>query len=387
MKDFVLFKAMPIVALIFLSYVNLFTSPVFLVLSLILITPYMVYRHKVFVNNKYLCLFAIMGLFGSIINLIGTNNGIGGTINFVVALGVAIFCIENVNLARYFVLLFCLYTVYFLYVGLFINNLYINELYENIGLSRNFPGFVMCICCCFWGFFKYLKTQKLPILLPILCTVFAFYLDGRSSLGVLFGMSLFCLYSTLRRFTIAFIIGMVILIIVFLNEIMFYYSLTNLASSGMETERFVIWQGYFENIDLSTLILGLNTMDIPVIRQVDGNPHNAFLNFHYRMGLFGLVGLLLVIYKSLRIIITKRSYILLVFQLLLLLRIFFDACIGATTDYILYTIFLYPLLYNQKIFRRARRRREIRLQILRRRNKHVLLSKLTGVIAKVESVL
>ena len=197
---------MPFVAMVFLSNVTIFTSNVFLILSLILIIPYFFHRRKLFFTNKYLMLFFVMGLFGSIINLIGTNNGIGGTINFIVSVGIAIFCIENVNFSRFFVLVLGLYTVYFLYSGLFVNNISFNSLYDDIGMSRNYPGFIMCACCCYWGFFKYIKKQEFTVILPILCTVFAFFLDGRSSLGVLFGISLFCLYYTFRKILIVFIV-------------------------------------------------------------------------------------------------------------------------------------------------------------------------------------
>ena len=72
MKDILLYKVMPFVAMVFLSYVTLFTSNVFLILSLILIIPYFFHRRKLFFTNKYLMLFFVMGLFGSIINLIGS---------------------------------------------------------------------------------------------------------------------------------------------------------------------------------------------------------------------------------------------------------------------------------------------------------------------------
>ena len=108
MKDIFLYKAMPLVAMLFLSYVTIFNSNVFLVLSLILIIPYYVHRKILFFTNKYLILFFAMGLFGSIINLIGTDNGIGGTISFIVSIGIAIFCIENTTLCRFFVLGLCL---------------------------------------------------------------------------------------------------------------------------------------------------------------------------------------------------------------------------------------------------------------------------------------
>ena len=39
---------------------------------------------------------------------------------------------------------------------------------------------------------------------------------------------------------------------------------------------------------------------------------------------------------------------------LLLLRIFFDTCLNLSTDYIIYTLFIYPLICNSKVFRKQR---------------------------------
>ena len=387
MKDILLYKVMPFVAMVFLSYVTLFTSNVFLILSLIFIIPYFFHRRKLFFTNKYLMLFFVMGLFGSIINLIGTNNGIGGTINFIVSVGIAIFCIENVNFSRFFVLVLGLYTVYFLYSGLFVNNISFYSLYDDIGMSRNYPGFIMCACCCYWGFFKYIKKQEFTVILPILCTVFAFFLDGRSSLGVLFGISLFCLYYTFRKILIVFALCVAIILIYYIDDIINLFLLTNMANNGMETGRYVIWRGYLEHLDLATLILGLNTMDVPEVRAVNGNPHNAFLNFHYRMGLFGLIGLLLIIYRSIKVLVNKERFVMLAFMAFLLFRIFFDACLGSTTDYIIYAIFLYPILYNHKVFRRIRRKLVYNKVLSRHKRTFIRNDKLIKVFQQVEKII
>lgn len=359
---------MPLLAMFLLSYVTLFKGGIFLIISMVLIAPYMVYRHKLFITNRYLLAFFALTFFGSLLNLIGTDNGIGGTLNLVVSIGVALFCIENIKLSRYFILLLCIYFMIFIYKGLFVMELGINEVFEGIGLSKNYPGFIMVACCCYWGMFKYINKKEFPLLLPILCTVLAFFLDGRSSLGVLFAISLFSLYCQYKKHVIIFIIIVIAFAFYFLEDIQDFYMLTSISDKGMETSRYKIWSAYFDSLDLSTLVVGLNTMDIPLLKSYGGNPHNAFLNFHYRMGLFGLFGLLMIICRSVKILIKRKQYVILMFVVFLLVRIFFDACLGSSTDYIIYTIILYPILCNNRVFRK-KRQKEIYKKIVRWRQK------------------
>lgn len=354
MKDIIFYKAMPLLAMIFLSFITLFKSVIFLVISLFLILPYLIHRFSIITKNKYFSLFFFLVLLGSIFDLFGTQNGIGGTINFIVAVGLTIFCVENVNYSRYMVLALCLYTLYFVYTSIFVLDINPNAVFEDVGVSRNYPGFLMIACCCYWGYFKYIKTGYLPLILPILCTIIAFYLDGRSSLGILFVFSLFCLYYRFRKIVIVFAGILCFIVLYFLSDILFLYSLTNIGNNGLETERYEIWSAYFDNIDLFSFILGLETKDVAIIRSVDGNPHNAFLNYHYRMGLFGVIGLFIIIYKSVRVLLEHKKYVLLFLVSLLLLRIFFDTCLNLSTDYILYTLFMYPLICNNKVFRKQR---------------------------------
>ena len=120
MKDIIFYKAMPLLAMIFLSFITLFKSVIFLVISLFLILPYLIHRFSIITKNKYFSLFFFLVLLGSIFDLFGTQNGIGGTINFIVAVGLTIFCVENVNYSRYMVLALCLYTLYFVYTSIFV---------------------------------------------------------------------------------------------------------------------------------------------------------------------------------------------------------------------------------------------------------------------------
>ena len=335
---------MPIIAMCFLSYTTIFKGASFLIASLVLIFPYFIQCFKKYKKNKFFVGFFFLVLFGSFINLFETQNGIGGTINFVVSITVAFFCIENSRFSRYFILILCLYTLYFLYNNIFVLSVEVNSIYENIGLSKNYPGFLMVVCCCYWGYFKYYHTGEPPLLLPVICSVFSFFLDGRSSLGILLMLTVFCFFVKYRHRFLIFIPIFIFAIFYFRDDILFYFSLSNLSESGMETSRYKIWSSYLNSLDLTSLVLGLDTLKVPLLKSFGGNPHNAFFNFHSRMGLLGLMGLCLIILKSISCLLTRKKYIQLVFVVLLLGRIFFDACLGSTTDYIIYAILFYPII-------------------------------------------
>ena len=60
-------------------------------------------------------------------------------------------------------------------------------------------------------------------------------------------------------------------------------------SEGVESSRFQIWSSYFEHMDFPNFFLGCDSANFPIIKQYDGNPHNAFLSFHHRMGIIGFL--------------------------------------------------------------------------------------------------
>lgn len=330
--------------MLLLSFVTVFKGIIFLIVALVLVSPYLCRKMPAIKRNKDVLLFFILVFVGSILNLINTHNGIGGTINFIVSISVALFCIENINYSRYFVLFLCLYTIYFIYNNVFVLSENIEKVFDDVGLSKNYPGFIMVACCCYWSSFKYVTNREMSIILPILCTVFAFFLDGRSSLGIMFMLSMYCLFIKFKQKIILFIMIIIVVLSFYMDDIMTYYSLTNLSESGMETARYKIWSAYIDNLDFTSFFFGLDTLCVPLLKNYGGNPHNAFLNFHYRMGILGLFGLLFIIYKSTIKLLKSKSYVLLVFLLFLLGRIFFDACIGSSTDYLIYSLILYPLI-------------------------------------------
>lgn len=349
MIKFITFQISPLVAMLLLCFGSLFVGNIYLIISFLLILPYLLkycgfIRYNVVLRRFFYCV-----LIGSILNLPFTQNGIGGTLNFIVAIGLMIYAVNNLRITGYAALLLCFYTIFFSFYNIFVLGTDLNLIYEAAGLSKNYPGYVMVMCCCVWGYSKYIRKQEIPLLLPLICTFIAFFLDGRSSLGILALISVFCLLFKFRRYYyISIAIGVAILFFVW-DDLLFYFSFSNLSESGFSSSRYLIWKSYFSNLDLFSFIFGLDTLNVPVLRDYGGNPHNAFLNYHYRMGLLGVGALLYIIIYSIKVLLKEKSYKLLFFELALIARIFFDACIGGGHDFFFFTMFFYPILFRKNV--------------------------------------
>lgn len=341
---FLLYHIMPLLAIIFICLENIFVGDVYLIIAFVLILPYLLKNKLVIFQNKTLWSFFLCVLIGSIFNLAFTQNGIGGTLNFIVAIGVMLYAINNIRTIGYISVLLCAYTIFLVYNSIFNLGISVNDVYETIGQSKNYPGYLMVICCCVWGFSKYVRTQQLPLILPLFSTIIAFFLDGRSSLGVLAIFSLFCVFFKFRRYTIISVIIGIVAIYLMWDELVYFYSFSNLSESGLGTSRYKIWGAYLNALDPISFTFGLDTLSVPLLREYGGNPHNAFLNYHYRMGILGLGALVYVILKALKILKRNKHYILLCFEILLLMRLFFDACIGGRLDFMIFLMFFYPIL-------------------------------------------
>lgn len=349
MTKFFLFHILPVLAAILLCFNSIFIGSIYLVIAFLLVIPYLLRNYKVITTNKAFSGFFLCVLVGSFANLLTTQNGIGGTVNFLAAVGLTIYALNNPRTIGYVALALCAFTLYFVYYNLFYLGTDINLIYEKAGLSKNYPGYIMVMCCCVWGYTKYIRSGHLPLVLPILCTIIAFFLDGRSSLGVLALMSVFCVFFQFRNYKLISIAIGLALIYYFWDDLAYYYSFTNLSESGTATSRYRIWAAYFEHLDPISFTFGLDTLSVPLLREYGGNPHNAFLNYHYRMGILGTGALIYVIVKSVRILCKERAFMLLFFTGALLVRIFFDACIGGPQDFLVFFIFWHPILCRTDI--------------------------------------
>lgn len=294
--------------------------------------------------------FAIGVFISSIVDALMTSYGIGGSLVFFVVCGITTSCLSNLKIFFTTSLFLCFWLIAFLYYQLFFNGMVNGDIFLQYGLSKNYPGSLLVIFNCQWAIWKYLHYHKLPLLLPVISTVIAFFLDGRSSLVCMVLISLFCFVFRGKK-----IIGILFLLLVFLisyywNIIVRYYELTSLASHGIETTRTDIWKAYFDNLDLFSFIFGLDTQNIPIIKDYGGNPHNSFLSFHRRMGLMGLCLLFFYLYKGFKVLIKRKMFVVLFFSFILMLRMFFDGMLVTPEDFFILTLFFIPLYYNNDFF-------------------------------------
>lgn len=346
LKSFI-FKVLPIISILLFSFSEIFSGPKFVIIGFICIFPFFLNYLTTHTNKLDVYIFLICVVLGSLLNLISTSNGIGGTFLFLTTFPLALYCLKHLKFAYYLSAVVLVYNLIFISKKIFIDFVNPEFIYENLGLSRNYPGFLLVVWTCFHSFTKYITRSQVSIILPILSLVVSFFLEGRASMAILLFISLFSLY--LRNSKTLFFFPLIVLIgiIRYWDNIIELFELTRFATESFDTPRTAIWGAYFSSLDIVSLIFGLDTLSVPELAAYGGNPHNAFLNFHYRMGIIGLLPLLYYIFKALRIYFKTHFYFILFLLLSLIGRFCFDSNLNTTYDFIFFAIIFYPILYNR----------------------------------------
>lgn len=307
-------------------------------------------------NKSDLKTFTILVFVGSVLNIIATSYGVGGSIVFLVVCGITYSCLKNLKVFFTTSLILGIWLVVFLYYQLLIIGTVNGDIFLDYGLSRNYPGSMLVIFNCLWAVWKYLRYGRLPLFFPILSTVMAFFLDGRSSLICMLLITVFCIIFRGRgrtKYITTFLLAGLTLYFIsyFWDLIIADYELTSLATKGFETSRTEIWSSYINHQDFISFLFGLDSDNLPILREVGGNPHNSFLSIHRRMGIIGLITLLYYMFKELIILIRKKQFVILFFNLVLIVRMFVDGMLTTAQDFFILTLFFLPLCYNNKVFR------------------------------------
>ena len=159
-------------------------------------------------------------------------------------------------------------------------------------------------------------------------------------------VAIYCLAFRSHRYTISTIALTFAALFYYREFLLESLEATRLLNEGYETSRYLLWESYLSNLDLPSLLFGLETKDLPYLKEYSGNPHNSFFNFHYRMGLLGLMALVVLLIKSIRKLLRTNQKEICVFLILLWARMFFDTCIISATDFIVYTMMFYPFCMN-----------------------------------------
>jgi len=337
-----------IFAIMFYFLYNMMTNDVYFAAGTLFATPGIIGLFKN--NSKEIKTFTIVVFLSSLLNILATSYGIGGSIVFLVVCGITYSCLKYLKVFFTITLIICLWLIVFLYYQMLVIGTVNGDLFLQYGLSKNYPGSMLVIFNCLWVAWKHLYYHKLPLLLPILSTIMAFFLDGRSSLICMVLITILCFIFRGKKLTLIMATVFAILIFNFWDLIVDYYELSSLASKGMDSERSVIWKAYFNNLDFTSLIFGLDTQDLPVLREYSGNPHNSFLSYHRRMGLLAFCALLYYIIKEFRVLIKNKMFVLLTCNAILLLRMFFDGMLVTAEDFFILTLFFMPLCFKNEVF-------------------------------------
>lgn len=266
---------------------------------------------------------------------------------FVGALSVAIYSVFHLRILKWISFIAVAYTLLFLAEKIFIQQIDVNLLYETSGQSKNYPGFLLVVWTILYSFLKIILDKRTSIVFPALAIIIALFLDGRASLGVILALFILNFYSYNRKFSIISVLIICGAFLYYFDNIMELYQVSAFSEKGFESSRFDMWSAYLDNVNVLNIFIGVDTSKVPPIAAYSGNPHNSFLFYHMSAGLFGLLGLLYLCYKSTLTYFSLKQYLLLFYVLLLIFRISFDSCLFWQTDFIVYFLLVYSFYPSQ----------------------------------------
>ena len=340
---------LPMFALIIFSFGEIFVGTKYIIIGFLCVLPFFISYFKKFGSPKYIVLFYVATLIGSLANLLTTQNGIGGTILFMTTLPLAIYCLTHLSIIKYVSLIVLIYNLLFISTKIFIEYINPEYIYESIGLSRNYPGYLLVVWTVLWSFTKYVTERKISIILPVLSFILSFFLEGRASMGILFFIAIISCYLRNKNTIYLFPILVIFLVYRYWEELVILFEMTRFSNESFDTSRFDIWGAYFKALNIPSLFFGLDTTTVPILAEYGGNPHNAFLNFHYRMGIAGLGSLLYVMATSILTYLRKKEIFILMLLFALIGRFSFDSNLNVTYDFIFYSIVFYPLIKQTEV--------------------------------------
>lgn len=321
----------------------------FLITGSVLALPY----YRTIFNEKHtkahLMLLLLLASFfiGSLINLLVTDNGIGGSLIVLATISLGHYCLHNYDKVEIHIFFIVLYFIIYIVYGLQSVDFVANNIYKDQGLSRNHPGFMLILWIAFYSFVRKVQGKKYIITIPIVAAIIGVFLEGRSSMALLILMALVMIIEYNKKASVITLIAILFFVTNNWDSIIGIYDLTSFSEHGTDSARFAIWRAYFVNMRFDWLICGVDTMAIPIIAEWGGNPHNAFLNLHARLGLFALMSFFYVLFLSVYSYIKQRQFMCLFFLIVILARAFFDSELFISTyDFIPYSMIFYSL-YNK----------------------------------------
>lgn len=345
-KSFFLIDYLPIVSLLVLGFADLFpgngTLPMMIgsLCSFPSLLNYIVGKDKSQPISTFMLLAFVGCLFVWLLHPINRRD----IFLLVGSFGLAIYSIKHIKTFKCVSFVVIVFLICFLFEKIFIEQIDVNLIYEDSGRSKNYPGFLLVIWMTAYSFVKFATTGKPSLLFPVFGIVLAVFLDGRTSIVLMFTLLLINLFVVNKKISLLMLLIVFIGIFFWWSELQLIYSFSSFETYGLETARWKLWQSYFNHLDLGAIIVGLDTMTVPEIAFYSGNPHNTFLYFHHATGLLGIFGLIYITIKSLRKYLSNHKYILFLYCIIVIVRLFFDSLIFMQTDFIIYFFLFFPFL-------------------------------------------
>lgn len=185
------------------------------------------------------------------------------------------------------------------------------DLRSTIGSSNGVSIAILSACIALYIILSR-ESKKIDLKPAIVAVAISIWGLGRggiiSSIVLLFGL----IFIKMRSKKIFFLSMIIILIIAYkyqdvvLDKLMDYSLFrkpieVNVQkwTKGLANPRFTFWTNYYDNLDISRLLFGVNVIEDPWIEgaENDYNYHNSFINLHIQTGFMGLVTMAILLFS------------------------------------------------------------------------------------------
>lgn len=226
---------------------------------------------------------------------------------------------------------FFIFCIYKYKIDGFINENTFNELFWQS--SRNIVSAILLLTTIFFLAVNYIEQKKIYLSVLFINMISSILLYGRSGVVLSFIVLFIGIYlkffkeekNVIKIILFLFFSILILVLILYTgftdNMVSAILSHTNL-QSGFDTPRIQMWYDYIVNFDYKILLLGTNFLFSPLITSFDGNPHNSFIMFQARFGIFAVLFLLSISYLYLKLF--QNSLLLSLLLGLIFVRMFFD---------------------------------------------------------------
>lgn len=298
-------------------------------------------------NIKIFVIFFIIMFFGSL-NLLISSKSFG-------FLNSILFTFVNLSFAYIYVhferelkgikVLFWLITGYFFYFIIF--GLDPNE--ALVAHSRNYISVYYLLISILYYIEEYKFSKKIKFVPSAFFLIVCIWAFGRTSVfvGIVFFIGIIFLEFKLNIKKATLIVLTVLVTILILDYIGVFSNYVNYAlqrfmeKSVKGDPRFLILNNYISNITASSFLTGFNVNNKQHLFLGYGQPHNSFIEMHYRYGVWSLFKIIIVVFGLIKSFFTKKLIFLFLF--LILFRSFFDIMIFSPDqfDFVIYIVIYY----------------------------------------------